>query len=61
MEVERQNAKLEKLKNNFRELINKINIIYPLINDSTFLHNETEEQLISLIRLFKQKFETRFG
>ena len=43
------------------ELINKINIIYPLINDSTFLHNETEEQLISLIRLFKQKFETRFS
>ena len=43
------------------ELINKINIIYPLIIDSTFLHNETEEQLISLIRLFKQKFETRFG
>jgi DNA polymerase III delta prime subunit len=42
------------------ELINKINIIYPLINDSTFLHNETEEQLICLIRLFKQKFETRF-
>jgi DNA polymerase III delta prime subunit len=43
------------------DLINKINIIYPLINDSTFLHNETEEQLISLIRLFKQKFETRFS
>jgi len=43
------------------ELINKINIIYPLIIDSTFLHNETEEQLISLIRLIQQKFETRFS
>lgn len=41
------------------ELINKINLIYPLIINSTILHDETEEQLIELIRMFKQKFEAK--
>lgn len=43
------------------ELINKINVIYPLINDSTFLQKETEVEIASLIRLFKQKFEAKFS
>jgi DNA polymerase III delta prime subunit len=43
------------------ELINKINLIYPILIDSTILYTETEEQLVQLIRLFKQKFETKFG
>lgn len=42
------------------ELINKINLIYLLIVDSTILHTETEEQLACIIRLFKQKFETKY-
>lgn len=42
------------------ELINIINIIYPLLIDTTLLHTENEEHIINLIRLFKQKFETRF-
>ena len=41
------------------ELINKINLMYPLINDSTILHDETEEQILGLIKLFKRKFETK--
>jgi DNA polymerase III delta prime subunit len=40
------------------ELINKINLIYPLIIDSTILHDETESQIIQLICQFKQKFES---
>jgi DNA polymerase III delta prime subunit len=43
------------------ELVEKTNLIYPLIIDNTQLHDETEEQIIKLIRLFKQKFETKFG
>ena len=43
------------------EIINKINIIYPLINDSTFLQSEIESQIINLIRLFKQKFEANIS
>lgn len=43
------------------ELINKINLIYPLITDSTILHDETEEQMNMLIRVFKQKFETKIA
>ena len=43
------------------DIINKLNIIYPILIDSTILYNETEEQLVQLIRLFKQKFETKFG
>jgi DNA polymerase III delta prime subunit len=42
------------------ELINKINMIYPLITDSTILYDETEEQIISLIKIFRQKFEAKF-
>jgi len=43
------------------ELLDKINLIYPLIIDSTILHNETEEQLFRLIKMFKQKFEAKFA
>jgi DNA polymerase III delta prime subunit len=43
------------------ELVNKINMIYPLIIDSTILHDETEEQLVNLIKMFRQKFEAKFG
>jgi DNA polymerase III delta prime subunit len=41
------------------ELINKINLIYPIIIDNTILHDETENQLKKMIELFKQKFETK--
>jgi DNA polymerase III delta prime subunit len=41
-------------------LITQINIIYPLINDSTILHSETEEEIVQLIKLFKQKFEANY-
>jgi hypothetical protein len=41
------------------EIISKINLIYPLIIDSTILHDETEEQLFGLIKMFKQKFEAK--
>lgn len=41
------------------ELINKINLIYPIIIDNTILHDETEEQLKKMIELFKQKFESK--
>ena len=40
-------------------LIEKINMIYPFITDTTYLHNETEDQLISLVRGFKDKIERR--
>jgi DNA polymerase III delta prime subunit len=43
------------------DIINKLNLIYPILIDSTILHTETEEQLVQLIGLFKQKFETKFG
>jgi adenylate kinase family enzyme len=42
-------------------LIQRINIIYPLIVDSTILYKEIEHQLIQLLQECKQKFETRFG
>ena len=35
-------------------------LIYPLIIDSTLLHDETEGQLLNLIKMFKQKFEAKF-
>jgi DNA polymerase III delta prime subunit len=41
------------------ELIEKINLLYPIVIDNTILHDETETQLVKLISLFKQKFETR--
>jgi SpoVK/Ycf46/Vps4 family AAA+-type ATPase len=40
-------------------LIDRINLIYPLIVDSTVLHHEIEQQLIKLILEFKQKFEMK--
>ena len=43
------------------DIINKLNLIYPILIDSTILHTQTEEQLVQLIGLFKQKFETKFG
>ena len=43
------------------DIINKLNIIYPILIDTTILYTETEEQLVQLIGLFKQKFETKFG
>jgi len=43
------------------DLVNKINLLYPLIIDSTILHDETEEHLVKLIRLFKRKFETKIA
>jgi DNA polymerase III delta prime subunit len=42
------------------QLIERINMTYPLIIDSTLLHDETEKQLIKLISEFKQKFELKF-
>lgn len=42
-------------------LIDRINLIYPLIVDDTILHDEVEKQVIKLILEFKQKFETRFA
>jgi DNA polymerase III delta prime subunit len=42
------------------DILNKINLLYPLIIDSTLLHDETEEQIVKLIQLFKVKFETKF-
>lgn len=42
------------------DILNKINLLYPLIIDSTLLHDETEEQIVKLIKLFKVKFETKF-
>ena len=41
-------------------IINRINLLYPLIADATILHDEVEIQIIKLIYEFKQKFETRF-
>jgi DNA polymerase III delta prime subunit len=43
------------------ELIDKINLIYPLLIDSTILHNEIEVQLKNMISIFKQKFESKFS
>lgn len=44
-----------------QKLIDRINLIYPLIIDSTILHEETEKQLVKLIAEFKQKFESKFS
>jgi DNA polymerase III delta prime subunit len=43
------------------QIINKINLIYPLIADGTILHEETDRQIILLLEEFKQKFESKFG
>jgi hypothetical protein len=42
------------------QFIDRVNLIYPLVIDNTILHDETEEQLIKLLKEFKQKFETKF-
>lgn len=42
------------------ELIQRINIIYTLIIDSTSLYKETDQQVTKLILEFKHKFETKF-
>lgn len=42
------------------EIINRINLIYPLIIDSTILYDETEKQVVKLITEFRQKFEQKF-
>jgi DNA polymerase III delta prime subunit len=42
-------------------LIDRINLIYPLIVDSTLLHAETDKQVLKLIMAFKAKFDHLFG
>jgi hypothetical protein len=42
------------------QFIDRVNLIYPLVIDNTILHDETEEQIVNLIGLFKQKFEAKF-
>ena len=42
------------------ELIQRINLIYPLIIDSTNMNQHAENQIVKLIQEFKQKFEQRF-
>lgn len=39
------------------ELIEKINMIYPFITDTTYLYKETETHIIDLFRVFKDKIE----
>jgi len=41
-------------------LIDRINLIYPLIIDSTLLHAETDKQVLNLIMAFKAKFDRLF-
>lgn len=41
-------------------IVNRINLLYPLIVDATILHDEIEVQVVKLISEFKQKFETKF-
>lgn len=41
------------------ELLNLINILYPIVTDSTILHNEIDGYVCDLIKLFKQKFESK--
>ena len=41
------------------QFVDRINLIYPLIIDNN-LYDETENQLIKLIKEFKQKFESKF-
>ncbi len=43
------------------EIINKINLIYPLVTDSTILYDEIENQIKNMIEVFRLKFETKFG
>ena len=43
------------------DIINKINLIYPLVTDSTILYDEIELQIKNMIEVFRLKFETKFG
>jgi hypothetical protein len=40
--------------------MNRLNIIYQILSDNTFLFDRMEEQLVQFIMEFKQKFESRF-
>lgn len=42
-------------------LMDRINIIFPLITDGTILYDETDKQFIQLLDEFKQKFEDKFA
>jgi DNA polymerase III delta prime subunit len=42
------------------ELIDRINLIYPLIIDNLAIYDKAEEQIIKLIKEFKNKFEAIF-
>lgn len=42
-------------------LMERINIIYPLVVDGTILYEETDKQLVQLLTEFKQKFEEKFA
>lgn len=39
------------------DFLEKLNAVYPYITDTTYLHHETEQHIISLIRGFKDKIE----
>lgn len=42
-------------------IMERINIIYPLVVDGTILYDETDKQLVQLLTEFKQKFEEKFA
>jgi DNA polymerase III delta prime subunit len=42
------------------EILEKINDIYPIVIDSTMLHNEINKHIYNLIFTFKQKFESKY-
>lgn len=42
-----------------QSFIDRMNLIYQLITDTTNLYDETEKQMITLLKEFKQKFETK--
>ena len=44
-----------------KDLIDRMNLLYPLLIDTTTLHEELERQLVTLIKEFKHKFETKIG
>ena len=44
-----------------KELMEYINIIYSILNDSTILQNELDIYMIKCITLFKQKFESKIN
>ncbi len=42
------------------DILELINLIYPLVNDSTILFGIIEEKICELIKLFRLKFESKF-